>query len=109
MAAEEKPVEFAGEKPVACAEDKPVVSAVKQFAVCQNIPNSLSTQGRPRSGRPCVHNTLGMSWETTDVLSAAAADVLSADTTKVLPADTTGVSSAETTGLSSATFVFCKH
>ena len=43
-----------------------------------------------------------MSWETADVLSAAAADVLSADTTDVLPADTTDVLSADTTGLSSA-------
>ena len=43
-----------------------------------------------------------MSWETTDVLSAAAADALSAATTDVLPADTTNVLSADTTGLSSA-------
>ena len=34
-------------------------------------------------------NEEGMSWETTDVLSADTTDVLSADTTDVLSADTT--------------------
>ena len=42
-------------------------------------------------------NEEGMSWETTDVLSADTTDVLSADTTDVLSADTTDVLSADTT------------
>ena len=58
----------------------------------------LRTQGP----RPCVVNRIGMSWETTEVLSADTTDVLSADTTDVLSADTTDVLSADTTGLSSA-------
>ena len=88
VSAEEKPVEFAEEKPVVSAEDKPVVSADKKSAVCQDIPQALWTQGRPLRGRPCVDNEVGISWETTDVLSADTTDVLSADTTDVLSADT---------------------
>ena len=42
-------------------------------------------------------NEEGMSWETTDVLSADTTDVLSADTTDVLSADTTDVLSTDTT------------
>ena len=38
--------------------------------VSQDIPWALATQGRPLRGRPCVGNEKGMSWETTDVLSA---------------------------------------
>ena len=44
-------------------------------------------------------NEEGMSWETTDVLSADTSDVLSADTTDVLSADTTDVLSADTRNL----------
>ena len=52
--------------------------------VSQDIPLALATQGRPLRGRPCVGNEEGMSWETTDVLSADTTDVLSADTTDVV-------------------------
>ena len=41
-------------------------------------------------------NEEGMSWETTDVVSADTTDVLSADTTDVLSADTTDVLSTDT-------------
>ena len=44
-------------------------------------------------------NEEGMSWETTDVLSADTTDVFSADTTDVLSAGTTGVLSAEETSV----------
>ena len=77
-----------------------VVSADKTSAVSadisQDIPQAVSRQGRPRSGFPSVDNAWGMSWETTDVLSADTTDVLSADTTDVLSADTTDVLSADT-------------
>ena len=72
MSADVKPVEFAEEKPV---------SADKKSAVWQGIPTPLSTQGRPRSGRPCIRNAWGMSWQ--------AADFLSADTTGLSFADNT--------------------
>ena len=62
----------------------------------------------PPSAAPCVVNRKGMSWETTDVLSADTTDVSSADTTDVLPADTTDVLSADTTGLSAANARFPK-
>ena len=75
-----------------------VVSADKRSAVCQDIPSSLPTQGRPRSGRPCVRNAQGMSWQTADLLSADTTDVLAADTTDVLPADTTDVLPADNPG-----------
>ena len=76
--------------------------------VSQDIPKALWTQWRLLRGRPCVENEVGMSWETTDVLSAAAADVLSADTTDVLPTFTTDILSADTAGLPSANTSFPK-
>ena len=57
----------------------------------------VATQGRPLRGRPCVGNEEGMSWETTDVLSADTTDVLSADTTDVSFADTRNLCAPETT------------
>ena len=84
------------------ADKTSAAAADKTSVVSQDIPKALWTQGRPLRGRPCVDNEVGMSWETTDVLSAAAADVLSADTTNVLPADTADVLSADTTGVSCA-------
>ena len=66
--------------------------------ISQDIPPTFSTQGRPRSGRPCLENAWGMSWE----MSADTTDVLSADTTDVLAADTTDVLSADTSLQSSA-------
>ena len=58
---------------------------------------ALQTQGRLRSGRPCVGNEDGMSWQTADLLSADTTDVLAADTTDVLAADTTDAVAADTT------------
>ena len=100
--AEGKPVVSADRTSVVSAGKTSVVSADKTSAVAsdktsvfsQDIPKALWTQGRPLRGRPCVDNEVGTSWETTDVLSAAAADVVSADTADVLPGDTTDVLSA---------------
>ena len=55
---------------VVSADKTSVVSADKTSVVSQDIPQALWTQGRPLRGRPCVDNEGGMSWETTDVLSA---------------------------------------
>ena len=110
---------FAEDRPVVSADKTSVVSACKTAVVAadttsaaaadktsvvsQDICKVLWTQGWPLRGRPCVDNEVGMSGETTDVLSAAAADVLSANTTDVLPAGTTDTFlSADTRGLSSA-------
>ena len=84
------------------------VSADKTSAVFQDIPilSTTLSQGAAEGSPPCVLHSTGMSWQTTDVLSADATDRLSADTTDVLPADTTDVLSADTTVLSSANFVF---
>ena len=56
------------------------VSANKTSVVCQDIPTTL--QRWPQRDR--VGNGVGMSWETTDVLSADTTDALAADTTDVL-------------------------
>ena len=88
----------AGQTSVVSAAKTSVVSADKRSAVCQDIPSSLPTQGRPRSGRPCVRNAQGMSWQTADLVSADTTDVLAADTTDVLPADTTHVLPADNPG-----------
>ena len=50
---------------------------------------------RRRRQRGRVGNGIGMSWETTDVMSADTTDVLAADTTDVFPADTTHVLPAD--------------
>ena len=62
-------------------------------------PNGIVDTGeRPLRGRfLCVDNGIGMSWQTTDFLSADTTDVLSADATDVLSAHTTDVLSADTT------------
>ena len=54
------------------------------------MSSSLPTKGRPQSGRPCVHNAHGMSWQswqTADRLPAGKTDVLAADATDVMAAD----------------------
>ena len=72
---------------VVSADKTSVVSADKTSVVSQDIPTPLPT--RPRCGR--LRKAVGMSWETTNVLSADRADVLASDTTDVVPADTTHV------------------
>ena len=79
---------------ICCAAETPDVSADKASAVSQDIPMAL--RRRPQRGR--VGNGVGMSWETTDVVSADTTDVLAADTTDVLPADTTHVLPADKFG-----------
>ena len=76
-----------------------VVSADKTFAVSQDIPTALLRW--PQRGR--VGNGVGMSWETTHVLSADTTDVLAADTTNVLPADTTHILPADKFGVGNPT------
>ena len=106
MFAEDKPVVSADKTSVVSADKTSVVSADKTSAVSadktsvvsQDIPMGL--RRRPQRGR--VGNGIGMSWETTDVLSADTTDVLAADTTDVLAADTTDVLSADTTDVLSA-------
>ena len=94
----------AGMTSVVSAAKTSAVSADKRSAICQDIRLSLSTQGRPRSGHPCVYNAQGMSWQTADLLSADTTDVLAADTTDVLPADTTHVLPADKFGVGNPTF-----
>ena len=52
---------------VVSADKTSVVSADKTSVVSadisQDIPHTFCTEGRPRSGRPSVHNAWGMSWE----------------------------------------------
>ena len=91
---------------VVSADKTSVVSADKTSVVslCQQTspktsPPTFPPQGRPRSGRPCVRNAQGMSWQTADLLSADTTDVLAADTTDVLLADTTRVLPADNPGL----------
>jgi len=98
VSADKTSVVSADKTSVASADKTSVVSADKTSVVSQEIPIPLATQ--PRCG--CLLNIIGMSWETTEVLSADTTDVLSADTTDVLSADTTDVLSADTTALSSA-------
>ena len=88
LSADKTSVESAERTSVMSADKTSVVSAHKTSVVSQNIPSSLPIQGRPRSGRPCVADAQGMSWETTDVLSADTTDVLSTDTQDVVSADT---------------------
>ena len=95
VSADKTSVVSAAKTPVVSADKTSVVSA----DISQDISLTFSTQGRPRSGRPCLENAWGMSWEmsadTTDVLSADTTDVLAADTTDVLPADTAHVLPAD--------------
>ena len=90
---------FAGKSSVVSAAEPSAAAADKASVVSQDIPKALWKQGRSLRGPSCVDNEVGMSWQTTDVLSTATF----ADTTDVLPADTAGVLSADTPGLSSAT------
>ena len=76
------------------------VSADKTSVVSRGIPMAL--RRRPQRGR--VGNGVGMSWETTDVVSADTTDVLAADTRDVLPADTTHVLPADKFGVGNPTF-----
>ena len=95
---------LAGKTSVVSAAKTSLVSADKRSAVCQDIPFPLPTKGRPQSGRPCVRNAQGMSWQTADLWSADTTDVLAADTTDVLPADTTHVLPADKFGVGNPTF-----
>ena len=108
MSADKTSAVSADKTSVVSADKTSVVSA----DISQDIPPTFSTQGRPRSGRPCLETAWGMSWEmsadTTDVLSADTTDVLSADTTDVLSADTTDVLSADTFPSENPTSRICK-
>ena len=66
LSADKTSVVSADKTSVVSADKTSVVSADKTSVVSQDIPSSLPTQGRPRSGRPCVANALGMSWERND-------------------------------------------
>ena len=72
VSADKTSVVSAAKTSVVSADKTSVVSA----DISQDIPPTFSTQGRPRSGHPCVHNAWGMSWETADILSAATTDLV---------------------------------
>ena len=73
-----------------CAKT-PVASAEGTSVGSADVPTAL--QRRPQCGN--AGNGIGMSRETTHVLSAEAADVLAADTTHVAPEDTRRFSPAD--------------
>ena len=95
----------AGKTSVVSAAKTSVVSADKTSVVSQDIPTPLPT--RPSCGR--LRNGVGMSWETSEVLSADTTDVLAADTTDVLPADATHALPADKFGVGNPEFAddFC--
>ena len=62
----------------------------------KHLQNVASQNFEGRYHWDVLVDTIEMSWETTDVLSADTTDILSADTTDVLSADTTDVWSAGT-------------
>ena len=92
VSADKTSVVSADKTSVVSADKISVVSAEKTCVVSQDISILSTTKGRSH----CVVDTIEMSWETTDVLSADTTDILSADTTNVLSADTTDVLTAET-------------
>ena len=87
VSADKTSVVSAGKTSVVSADKTCVVSADKTSVVSQDIPMVL--RRRPQRGH--VGNGIGMSWETSDVLSVDTTNVLAADTTDVLAADRTDV------------------